>query len=107
MAQAKLTKRTLDALTAPETGQTFVWDTEIKGFGVRIGAAGTKTFVIQYMNTEGRIRRVKLGRFGVLTVDQARDLAKIKLGAVASGEDPAEDARRARNEMNVSELCEW
>lgn len=107
MAQAKLNKRTLDALTPPKAGQAFVWDTEIKGFGVRIGPTGTKTFVIQYMNREGRIRRVKIGRFGVLTVDQARDLAKIKLGEVASGEDPAEEARRARKEMTVTELCDW
>ena len=107
MAQAKLNKRTIDALTPPKSGQTFLWDTEIKGFGIRVGTTGTKTFVIQYLNAEGRLRRVKIGRFGVITVDQARDLAKIKLGAVAAGEDPAEQARRARNEMNVAELCDW
>ncbi|MBZ9648140.1 site-specific integrase [Sphingobium sp. 3R8] len=107
MAQAKLNKRTVDALTPPKAGQVFIWDTEIKGFGVRIGQTGTKTFVIQYMNKEGRIRRVKIGRFGVITVDQARDLAKIKLGEVASGEDPAEEARRVRKEMTVTELCDW
>jgi integrase len=107
MSQAKLNKRTIDTLALPKTGQDFVWDTEIKGFGVRVGATGTKTFVIQYMNAEGRLRRVKIGRFGILTPDQARDLAKIKLGAVAAGEDPAEEARRARKEMSVDELCDW
>ncbi|ALR19724.1 MULTISPECIES: site-specific integrase [Sphingobium] len=107
MAQAKLNKRTVDALVPPKAGQDFIWDTEIKGFGVRVGSTGAKTFVIQYVNTEGRLRRVKIGRFGVFTVDQARDLAKIKLGAVAAGEDPAEEARRTRNEMNVDELCDW
>lgn len=107
MAQAKLNKRTVDALVAPKAGQAFVWDTEIKGFGFRIGPTGTKTFVIQYMSKERRIRRVKIGRFGVITVDQARDLAKIKLGEVAAGEDPAEEARRARKEMTVAELCDW
>lgn len=107
MAQAKLNKRTVDALVPPRSGQDFIWDTEIKGFGVRVGSTGTKTFVIQYVNTEGRLRRVKIGRFGVITVDRARDLAKIKLGAVAAGEDPAEEARRARNETNVAELCDW
>ncbi|HEX7753168.1 MAG TPA: Arm DNA-binding domain-containing protein, partial [Novosphingobium sp.] len=107
MAQAKLNKRTVDALVPPKAGQDFIWDTEIKGFGVRVGSTGAKTFVIQYVNTEGRLRRVKIGRFGILTVDQARDLAKIKLGAVAAGEDPAEEGRRARNEMNVDELCDW
>ncbi|MEC3909747.1 site-specific integrase [Sphingobium sp. CR2-8] len=107
MAQAKLNKRTVDALIPPKMGQVFIWDTEIKGFGIRVGPTGTKTFVIQYMNKEARIRRIKLGRFGVLTVDQARDLAKVKLGEVAKGEDPAEEARRARKEMTVTELCDW
>ena len=107
MALAKLNKRTVDALAAPATGQEFLWDTEIKGFGIRVGATGTKTFVIQYMNEEGRVRRVKIGRFGVMTVEQARDLAKIQLGKVASGEDPAEESRRVRKELNVAEMCEW
>ncbi len=107
VALAKLNKRTVDALAAPASGQAFLWDTEIKGFGIRVGATGTKTFVIQYMNEEGRVRRVKIGRFGVMTVEQARELAKIQLGKVASGEDPAEESRRVRKELNVAEMCEW
>lgn len=107
MALAKLNKRAVDALTAPSTGQTFLWDTEIKGFGVRVGASGAKTFVIQYVNDEGRVRRVKIGRFGVMTVEQARERAKIQLGKVAAGEDPAEESRRIRKDLNVTELCDW
>lgn len=107
MAQAKLNKRTVDALTSPKSGQDFIWDTETKGFGVRVGSSGVKTFVIQYQNIEGRLRRVKIGRYGVMTVEQARDEAKIKLGAVAAGEDPAEESRRVRNEISVAEMCDW
>lgn len=103
----KLNKRNVDALNAPSSGQKFLWDIEIKGFGVRVGASGVKTFVIQYMNAEGRLRRVKLGRFGVFTVEDARQLAKVKLGTVAAGEDPAEDARRARSDLTVAEMCDW
>lgn len=107
MPLAKLSKRTIDAMVAPAAGQIFAWDTELKGFGIRVGSTGAKTFVIQYANAEGRVRRVKLGRYGVLTVEQARDLAKIKLGTVAAGFDPAEEKRRARNDATVAELCEW
>lgn len=42
VALAKLNKRTVDALAAPATGQAFLWDTEIKGFGVRVGATGQR-----------------------------------------------------------------
>lgn len=107
MARAKLNKRTIDAIPVPGKGQAFVWDTEIKGFGVRVGSTGAKTFVIQYANAEGRLRRVKIGRFGVLTVEQARETAKIKLGTVAAGQDPAEEKRRARSDATVAELCDW
>src|SRR3546814_17057555 len=42
-----------------------------------------------------------------MTVEQARELAKIQLGKVASGEDPAEVSRRVRKDLNVAEMCEW
>jgi integrase len=104
---AKLTKRAIDALPTPAKGQTFHWDTETRGFGIRVGASGAKTFIIQYRNVEERSRRVKIGRYGIVTVEQARDLAKIKLGKVAAGGDPAEDVAQARKDASVSELCDW
>lgn len=104
---AKLTKRAIDALPIPAKGQTFHWDTETRGFGVRVGASGAKTFIIQYRNVEGRTRRVKIGRYGILTVEEARDQAKIKLGEVAAGGDPAEEVVQARKDASVTELCDW
>jgi integrase len=107
MPVAKLSKKAVDALVAPKSGQQFVWDTETKGFGVRIGSTGAKSYVIQYANAEGRLRRVKIGRHGVLTVEQARDQAKIKLASVLMGDDPAEERRHARKDLTVAELCDW
>ena len=104
---AKLTKRSVEALSRPATGQTFLWDGELRGFGVRIGSSGQKTFVLQYRTVTGKSRRVKLGRFGVLTVEQARDVARINLGRVAAGEDPSDDARDERLSLTVAELCDW
>ena len=74
---SKLTKRAVDALKPPGTGQTFLWDSELRGFGVRALPSGLKTFILQYRNAEGRSRRILVGRYGVLTVEQARDRAKI------------------------------
>ena len=78
----KLTKQAVKDLAKPEMGQTFLWDGELRGFGVRAIPSGLKTFVLQYRNTEGRSRRIVLGRFGVMTVEQARDEARIKLGEI-------------------------
>lgn len=103
----KLTKKTIDAFPIPTDGQTFHWDNETRGFGIRVGASGTKTFVVQYRNAEDRTRRMKIGRYGILTVEQARDQAKIKLGLVAAGADPAQEVSQARRDPTVAELCDW
>jgi integrase len=104
---SKLTKRAVDALTSPATGQTFLWDGELRGFGVRAIPSGLKTFILQYRNAEGRSRRIVVGRYGVMTVEQAREQGRIKLGAVAGGADPAEESAASRDALTVGEVCDW
>src|SRR3546814_2905524 len=70
MPIVKLTKRAIDALVPPKAKQVILWDTEVKGFGLRIMASGIKTFVVQYRNAEGIKRRMNLGRFGVLRSEE-------------------------------------
>lgn len=65
---SRLTKRAVDALPSPEKGQSFLWDSELRGLGVRVIPSGLKVFILQYRNAEGRSRRLVLGRYGVLTV---------------------------------------
>ncbi len=107
MPTTKLTKKAVDAFAAPAETQIVYWDSEIRGFGVRVLKSGLKTFIVQYRNSEGIKRRINLGRFGIMTVEQARDLAKVKLGKVAAGEDPADEVRQARRGMTVTEMCDW
>jgi hypothetical protein len=63
--------------------------------------------VVQYRTSEGRSRRIVLARFGVLTVEQARLQARMKLGAVAGGADPAAERKVARQAPSVADLCDW
>lgn len=102
----KLTKRAVDALTAPAR-ETFAWDSELRGFGVRMKPSGSKTFFVQYRNTEGRTRRLVLGKHGALTVEQARGMARQKLAAAARGEDPSQDRHALRQGLTVGEICDW
>lgn len=46
--RAKITKRLVDAATAPSDGELRIWDTEIKGFLLRISPAGRKTYCLKY-----------------------------------------------------------
>ncbi len=109
MPTARLTKRTVDAVTASDR-DCFLWDDELAGFGLKVSPAGRRTYVCQYRLGGGRRGSSKRFTIGVhgspWTVDQARAEAKRILGAVANHEDPAGEKQRARKAMMVAELCD-
>ena len=114
MAAEKLTKRVIDALKAPEPSkvgvkvrESFVWDRELRGFGVQVMPSGLKSFVVQYRTPEGRPRRVVFGRYGLMTVEEARKLAHEKLVAVSKGVDPVAEEAKAAGLLTVTEICDW
>src|SRR3546814_14795061 len=70
--------------------------------------SGVKSFIVRYRADGGgrtaKRRTYTLGRFGALTLDQARKSAKSVLGAVANGQDPGEKRIAKRGEMLISQL---
>ncbi|HEY3287035.1 MAG TPA: tyrosine-type recombinase/integrase [Gemmatimonadaceae bacterium] len=113
MASANLTKRTIDALAFTPSCDYFVWDTKLKGFGVRVtertDAEGRvhrrKVFVLGYRPQGARqFRRLTLGVYGPLTTEQARDEALRQLSATTQGVDPLTARRAARGGLTVREL---
>ncbi|MFH1553488.1 MAG: site-specific integrase [Pseudomonadota bacterium] len=109
---AKLTKQTVDALKPSKVGvkgsYSIEWDQELRGFGVKVVASGLKTFVVQYRNAQGRSRRIMIGRYGVMTVEEARREAKTVLGRIARGVDPLEEKQAAASDaITVAEVCDW
>lgn len=69
--------------------------------------SGLQTFVLNYRNAANKERRINLGRFGVMTVEQAREKAKVKLGMIADGDDPADADKDPHHQQTVSALCDW
>ena len=102
----KLTKLTVATLKPVEGKDVFEWDGELRGFGVRVKPSGVKTFIIQYRNERGQTRRYAIGQYGRLTVEDARRVAKIKLGEVEKGKDPSGERKKVRTAKTVKELCE-
>lgn len=102
----KITKTTIDKMSfegASEASQDIRWDDEIPGFGVRVWPNGKKTFVIRY-RANGRRRYLTLGRYGVITLFQARELARERLFEVAKGKDPQDDRKRERTGKTFADL---
>jgi integrase len=85
----RLTASTIRSLALPpgQNDKTF-WDDDVPGFGVRIRAGGSRTWVIQY-KIGGKHRRLPLGLVAALDPGKARTTAKDLLTAVRLGRDPA------------------
>ena len=84
----RLIKTTVEALPIPASGQAVYWDADLTGFGVRISDRGTRTYFVQSRMPDGRQVKIKIGRHGAVTAEQARARAKAMLGAMAAGDRP-------------------
>lgn len=102
----RLNKRSVEAIEADDGKDVVVWDSELKGFGVRVKPSGRRTYIIQYRNAQGRSRRFTVGQHGRMTVEQARKEARQLLADVDRGVDPAEDRRSTRKAPTMDELAE-
>lgn len=99
-AAQRITKRTVDSLKPG----ALVWDSEVKGFGVRCQRVA-KTYVLK-TRIGGRQRWITIGRHGSpWTPEKARVEAIRLLGEKASGHDPAEARDDAKRDPSVAELC--
>ena len=102
----KLSKRAIDTIAAGPL-PALQYDTELKGFGIRIGASGKLTWFIEYRPGAGG-RRVAKKRyyFGSreFTPEQARQTAKELLAAVALGSDPMRERLRERQSLTSVSL---
>lgn len=89
----RLTKRVVDALRVPNgKDEATAWCSDLKGFGARIRPSGAVTFVFKHRLGRGRAaptRRAVIGRYGPLTVDQARAIAQKMAANVANGAEPS------------------
>ena len=87
-----------------------VWDSELKGFGLRVRPSGARSYVVLLRPAgEGRraaVRRVTIDTVGKITPDEARLAAKRIIGSVAHGEDPAAERAQARSAATMKDLAE-
>jgi integrase len=102
----KLTKRVVDATTPDPARRFYVWDVEIKGFGLLVLPSGVKSYVYQYRTPEGRTRRATIGQHGEFTPDGARAKAEALRRAVHDGRDPLEEKRERREAKSLADVLD-
>lgn len=83
----KLTKSAIDDFKLPaDKERVDLYDSELKGFGIRI-SKGTKTFfVMKYIGNKRK--RISIGVYPVFTAESARKQALVYMGEISKGVDP-------------------
>jgi hypothetical protein len=110
MASLKITKRNVDAASKPDKGDAYYWDTELRGFGLRVTKNGVRSYVVQYRLPGRPARRITIGVHGSpWTPERAREKATDILISVKQGDDPAvvaKNRQRAAVDLEFSKYVE-
>lgn len=102
---ARLNKSFIDRIEIPEAApgkqaQAFYRDSALPGFGLRITNTGAKAFIVE-KRIDGKVKRITIGKYGVLTPEKARIKARDLLGDISVGADPIAE-KRAKNAKGVT-----
>jgi integrase len=99
----RLSKRIVDSAEKKDKDY-FIWDSDVRGFGLRVLTSGKKSYMIQY-RAGGRTRRYTFSPHGTMTPDEAKKKAKELLVQVVKGGNPSEDKRRYSEAPKMKNIC--
>jgi integrase len=99
-----LTDATIKRLPAPKKGNKITYDVGVPGFGCRITAAGTRSFILNYTTRGGRERRHTIGQFPDWSTTAARARARELRRLIDDGGDPLADIEAERKAASVADL---
>jgi integrase len=103
---AKLTDAIVKALPSPKAGEKITYDESVKGFGIRVTAAGARSFILNYRTRIGRERRYTIGRFPNWKTSPARTEALELRKVIDQGGDPLGEIHAGRAAPTVADLCD-
>jgi len=97
-------KKAIDVLPTPKGEQrAYYYDSRTRGLALAVSPAGRKTFVL-YRKVNGKPERINIGVYPDLTIEQARGEAERLNGAIALGDNPAQQRRTIRAEDTLGTL---
>ena len=95
MATKKLTKQILKTIAKPESHPTdkplFYFDTEIKGFGIKVTKTGRVSYIVD-KRIQTRKKRFTIGNYPSITLEIAKQEAQNILSQIAKGEKNIQNA---------------
>ncbi|WP_185646550.1 integrase arm-type DNA-binding domain-containing protein [Burkholderia sp. Bp9143] len=105
--RAKISRELLRTVK-PREHAFDIQDTELRGFAVRVTPGGTINYSVRYTGPDGKQARKSLDRsFPATSVSDAREAARMLLGKIANGHDPAATSRQKRRAtMTLEEFIE-
>ena len=106
VTQNRLTDAEIKRLPVPATGKIITWDAQVTGLGVRVTAAGHRSFVLDYRTRGGRRRRYTIGAFPDWSVVGAREEARKLKRQIDTGGDPLAEIETERGAPTVADLIE-
>lgn len=122
MAKARLTERVVASLRAPPDERLELFDQDVRGLILRVSPTGKKSWVFRYRTRDGQQRRHALGIYladyrgqldehvdpaakkQVLSLAQARALARDIINQVGRGQDPSAERERALEEARAEPI---
>ena len=102
----RLTDTVVKRLPVPAEGYEIAWDAQVAGFGVRVTAAGARSFILNYRTRLGRPRRFTIGTFPNWSTGAARDEARRLKTQIDRGGDPLGEIKAGRAAPTVADLCD-
>ena len=108
MPVAHLTPATLRSLESYRRAERAVglFDTKLKGFMLELRPTGTGTWYYRYREPGRRLRQIRLGLLGEISVTSARREAARLDALVKAGEDPRVEAHADKPMMTFREFVE-
>lgn len=102
--QLNFTHRALDRLELPSHGKrNAVFDTQVKGLNLVVTDKGVKSFYLRKV-VQGQSLRILIGHYPDLSVENAREQARVLLNQIAKGKNPHEERQKQKEELTFSQM---
>jgi len=101
-----MARKITDKIVKTSPVPSLIWDEDVKGFGLKVYPAGSRSFILNYRRkSDGRERRWTIGSFPDWGTGAARDEAKRLKRLIDGGADPVGEQKTSRSAPTVDELC--